>query len=81
MPMFFVYIIYSDTLNKFYVGQTADIDKRLCQHNSNQNLGANDWKIRYSETFDTRSEAMKREKEIKNKKSRKYLEWLIQQND
>ena len=59
MPMFFVYIIYSVTLNKFYVGQTADLDKRLQQHNSNENLGAKDWKIRYSETLATRAEAMK----------------------
>jgi putative endonuclease len=31
----------------------------------------------YFETFDSRSEALKREKEIKSKKSRKYIEQLI----
>jgi putative endonuclease len=35
------------------------------------------WKLVYHEVFQTKSEAMKRECEIKRKKSRKYLEKLI----
>ena len=34
-------------------------------------------RLLYFETFNTRSEALKREREIKNKKSRKYIEELI----
>ena len=77
--IFYTYILYSALIDKFYIGQTADLNLRLSQHNSTRNLGADDWIISYSETFYTRAEAMKREKEIKNKKSRKYIEWLIQQ--
>jgi putative endonuclease len=79
--IFYTYILYSASKDKYYIGHTADLILRLSQHNTTQNLGANDWKIHYLETFDTRAEAMKREKEIKNKKSRKYIEWLIHQND
>ena len=35
------------------------------------------WIIKYVEQFKTKSAALKREREIKNKKSRKYIEWLI----
>ena len=35
------------------------------------------WKLVYTEIFSTRAEAAAREKKIKLKKSRKYIEWLI----
>ena len=78
--MYTVYIIYSESLDKFYIGYTEDVAHRLGQHNSGISeftSRATDWVLRYSERYDTRELAMKREKEIKNKKSRKYIEWLI----
>ncbi len=80
MPMFFyTYILYSTIKDKFYIGQTSDLDKRLSQHNATKNLGASDWNIVYTKQFQNRSDAVMHEKEIKNKKSRKYIEWLITQ--
>ena len=38
-----------------------------------------DWKLIYSERFLDRASAIKREKEIKKKKSGKYIEWFNQQ--
>lgn len=79
MP-FYVYIIFSSKLNKYYTGYTSDVEARVIQHNaglSSYTSRANDWKLSYKETFETREEAIKREKEIKSKKSRKYIEWLI----
>ncbi|MEY4875937.1 MAG: catalytic domain, partial [Bacteroidota bacterium] len=35
---FFTYILQSTTSNKFYIGQTNNLDDRLFRHNSNQNL-------------------------------------------
>jgi predicted GIY-YIG superfamily endonuclease len=35
----------------------------------------------YSEEFPSRLEAIKKENEIKRKKSRKYIEWLIKSRD
>ena len=78
--MYSVYIIYSSILDKYYTGYTDDIIIRLEQHNSGISTftaKASDWQLRYMEQFKTREDAMKREKEIKNKKSRKYIEWLI----
>ncbi len=77
---FFVYIIYSSQLDKYYVGYTADLSKRINEHNSgisNFTDKASDWVLKYYESQESRLSAMKREKEIKLKKSRKYIEWLI----
>ncbi|MGP8214744.1 MAG: GIY-YIG nuclease family protein [Bacteroidia bacterium] len=76
MP-FYVYILYSQKLDKFYIGHTNNIDRRIIEHDNRENLGTNDWVLKYSEQFLTRSLAMKRESEIKRKKRRTYLEWLI----
>ena len=35
MP-FFVYIIYSSSLNRFYTGTTDDVSRRILEHNSNK---------------------------------------------
>jgi putative endonuclease len=74
------YIIYSQKLDKYYVGHTENLELRLEQHNtgiSTFTSKANDWVIKYNETFNSREAARLREAEIKKKKSRKYIEWLI----
>ena len=78
--IFFVYIIYSPFLDKFYVGYTSDLEKRLLDHNtgiSDFTSRTSDWEMKYTESFPDRQLAMKREKEIKKKKSRIYIEWII----
>ncbi|TMI68480.1 MAG: GIY-YIG nuclease family protein [Bacteroidetes bacterium] len=78
---YFTYILYSATLDKFYIGSTSDLlDERLRRHNSNHSgfTGkANDWELVYKEEFPLKSAAQKREKEIKAWKSRKRIELLI----
>ena len=75
-----VYIIYSASINKYYVGYTENISLRLAQHNdgiSSFTSKASDWVLKYTEEFSSRENAHQRELEIKRKKSRKYIEWLI----
>ena len=79
--VFYLYIIYSPSLDQYYVGHTEDLDNRLFRHNnsgSKSTKKANDWQLKYKETYDSRSTAIVRELEIKKKKSRKFLEALIQ---
>jgi len=67
MP-FFVYIIQSQKDNSFYIGQTNNIQDRLSRHNqgrSQYTKPKRPWKLLYSEEFETRSEAVKREVEFK----------------
>ena len=78
--MYYVYIIYSKKLNRYYIGYTEDFLKRLVEHNSGISTytsKANDWILKYIETHLNRLDAHRREMEIKGKKSRKYIEWLI----
>ena len=54
METFHVYIIFSGGINKFYVGYTSDLPRRLDEHNSGVSTftsRANDWEIKYVETY------------------------------
>ena len=69
---YFVYILYSDSLNKFYIGTTGDfLQKRLRKHNSNHSgfTGkSNDWKLVYQDQFLNKSPTLKRDKSVKKPK-------------
>jgi putative endonuclease len=78
--MYYTYILYSKDFDRYYVGQCEFIDIRLKRHNNRCVPSTKPyvpWEIVYKEVFATRAEAANREKEIKNKKSRKYIEYLI----
>jgi putative endonuclease len=80
--MFKVYIIYSKKIDKYYIGHTENIELRLQRHNEGTTRftsQTNDWVLVYTESYSTKSEAMKRENEIKRKKCRKYIEELVTQ--
>jgi putative endonuclease len=76
---FLVCIIYSHSLDQYYVDQSENLDDRIFRHDNSGNKStkkANDWQLVHSEKVITRMEAVRRETEIKKKKSRKYIEWL-----
>ena len=76
MQQFFVYIIYSAKLDRYYTGYTTNIDKRLSEHNSGistYSSTASDWIIKWNKAFDSRKEAMDEERRIKNKKAENIL--------
>jgi putative endonuclease len=77
--MHFVYILYSVSADRYYVGQTANLDYRLQCHNRSAVTSTKayvPWELKHSEAYETRSEAMRREREIKARKSRRYSEEL-----
>jgi putative endonuclease len=80
MP-FYVYILHSFSLNRYYIGHTGDdLQERLRKHNSNHKgftgkIG--DWTIVYTKLYPTKTAAYQREREIKAWKSRKKIEQLI----
>ena len=81
--MFYVYIIYSKSLDKYYIGHSNDLKRRLIEHNNNTTRftsSGSPWELKYSKSFDSRGEAMSYENSLKRKKSRKYLEWIISQS-
>ena len=77
---FIVYILYTKLSDQYYIGHTSNLDDRLFRHiNSGSKFTkkAKDWELAYKEEFITKSDAYKREMEIKNKKSRKFIKMLI----
>ncbi len=69
--MYFIYIIRC-TEGRYYIGSTENIEQRIKQHNSKQfscwTSRYNQWELVYSEQFNTRKDALIREKQIKSYK-------------
>ena len=76
-----LYILYSEILQKYYVGSTGNsLEERLRRHLSNHDgfTGrSKDWKIVYSEFYPEINLAIKREREIKAWKSKVRIRELI----
>jgi len=78
--MFYLYILFSEKINSYYVGVSSNVEERLSRHLSNHKgytAKVKDWIIVYTESFETKTEALKREKQIKNWKSKTMIEKLI----
>ncbi len=57
MDKYYFYIIYSQQLDKYYVGHTSNLDERLKKHHTNHKgfTGkANDWAVVYTVTYFTK---------------------------
>jgi putative endonuclease len=77
---YYVYILQSLKDFSFYVGQCDDLDCRMSKHAdgmSKYTSSKRPLRLKYFEVYKSRTEALKRERQIKNMKSRKYIEQLI----
>jgi putative endonuclease len=75
-----LYILESQSTNRYYIGQTQDIQKRLTYHNANYSKALKNrgpWRLVYSQEYTTRAEAMRRERQIKSWKDRAMTEQLV----
>ncbi|MBL0146116.1 MAG: GIY-YIG nuclease family protein [Chitinophagaceae bacterium] len=82
----FIYIIYSLKVDKYYIGETECIQKRLEIHNSgtfknSSTKTASDWQVVIAFIVNDRVEARIIEKFIKAMKSRKFIESLVSDNN
>jgi len=80
--MYTVYILYSKCINKYYIGVTSNIKKRIIDHNLGLSKKAftkraSDWIIVYEESYENKSLALKREKKIKAYKGGNAFKKLI----
>ena len=78
--MFFVYIIKSSKLDRYYIGSTENLEKRIKSHNSGKvksTKAYRPWVIVYTECFENKTTALKREKQIKSYKSGEAFKNLI----
>jgi len=82
--VFYVYVIINEK-DKIYIGYTSNLKKRLLRHNGLLNSkkksftykNKGPWKLVHFETFNTRSEATKREKELKSSRGRNFIRNLL----
>jgi len=79
--MFTTYALYSEKYDKIYIGYTSDLKQRFLSHNELSSKGwtikFRPWKIIYTEEFETKAEAMKREKQLKTYQGRMFIRNLI----
>ena len=84
LPFFmehFVYILFSGQLNRYYVGQTNDLKSRIDRHNHGYEKYTSKgipWELVFYERVESRSDAMKIEKKIKNLKSQQRILGFIE---
>ena len=83
--MYFTYVIINDN-HDIYIGYTEDIERRLKRHNHElpskrssftYKRKAGNWKLFYKEEFETKSEAIKREKQLKSYQGRQFIKKLV----
>jgi putative endonuclease len=74
--MSYVYVIMTNNFNKYYIGVTNDLNRRLGEHNEglNKSTKGKKWKLVYIEGYTSRSFAERREQQLKrNGRMRQFL--------
>jgi putative endonuclease len=66
---YFVYIAYNKNFDKFYIGQTNNLERREFEHSNKLSEYTSKyrgkWKVLYAENYQTRAKVMTREKFLK----------------
>jgi putative endonuclease len=77
---YYVYILFSASLDLYYIGSAADPRTRLKKHLANHRgftSRAKDWVICYTEYHDSKTKALIREKQLKSWKNKNLIQQLI----
>ncbi|MGB5691859.1 MAG: GIY-YIG nuclease family protein [Flavobacteriaceae bacterium] len=75
--MIVVYILYSSSLKKYYVGQTSNLEDRINRHNKGRSKYTKPgipWKLVWKVSCDSRSEAMRLERRIKKRGAKRFID-------
>ncbi|KGE15628.1 excinuclease ABC C subunit domain protein [Sphingobacterium deserti] len=79
-----VYVIYSSSYNKIYIGYTSDLEGRLLSHNElgrkGWTIAFRPWRLLYTEEYSRKQDAMRREKELKSARGRLFIRALIERD-
>jgi putative endonuclease len=81
----YVYILFSENLNKFYIGQTSNLVQRMEFHRASKSSKftgkANDWELFLEIPCQSKKQALAIEAHIKRMKSRIYIHNLKRYDD
>ena len=75
-----VYILFSSKLNRFYVGQTSNLDRRIEEHNNGESPYTSQgvpWQLVWSTSKPSRSNAEVLEKKLKNLNKDRKLKFMF----
>jgi putative endonuclease len=75
--MFTVYILFSNSIQKYYTGSTQDLQNRLLEHNSAETKSIRNgipWKVIWKTQVPSRAEAMNLESKIKKRGAKRFIE-------
>ena len=79
--MYTVYILYSEKFDKIYIGLTQNLEQRIISHNELGKKGwtihFRPWKLIHKEEYETKSEAILRERYLKSGKGREWLHAFV----
>lgn len=77
---YYVYILYSKSMDKYYYGSSDKPYERTAYHNNLEKgftKRGRPWRIEFTQGFYTREEALKAEKQLKKWKSRRMTQLVI----
>ena len=76
---YYLYILFDRVRDKYYIGQTSNLKDRLNRHQNHRSIytKTGSWALVYTEQYDTRSEAFRREFYLKSLKSKIKINELI----
>jgi len=81
--MFTVYVLYSPKYRQIYIGFTSDLTNRFLSHNELATKGHTikyrPWVIAYTEEYQTKPEAQKREIQLKSANGRAFVWKLVRE--
>ena len=74
-----VYVLRSEKTGKRYIGVTQNHERRLAEHNAGQTASTRSgapWRLIYTEAYESRAQAMQRERFLKSGRGRRFLDEL-----
>lgn len=78
--MFYIYVLQSQKKHRLYIGKTADLKRRLKEHNAGQNASTKPyvpWALIFYEAYLKRSDASRREKYLKTTQGHLALKRML----
>ena len=76
MSSYFVYVIKSSATGRLYKGFCSDLNRRIGEHNAGKTKSTKPfapWELVYFEKFNSKSDAIDREKYLKSAAGRRFI--------
>ena len=78
--MYTVYILKSEHYDRYYIGSTKNLEERITRHNQGRSKWTKQhrpWQVIYTECYEDKETALKREKQIKSYKGGEAFKKII----